>query len=159
MAVAPRERTTAGLGCSPGRGPTVRVADPEVADPAHPREAMPRVRHKRGVFFRPSNSAHYSDYKSSIRSEVSNRRPVPNAYNSFVPSTTNGGDKDVKGGGGHDKGPCTRCGKKGHNKIKCFKPKTECHLCGADHLTAFCINAKGNHRRAELSRDHCQGAR
>ena len=36
-------------------------------------------------------------------------------------------------------------------KIKCFKPKTECHLCGADHLTAFCINAKGNHRRAELT--------
>ena len=93
---------------------------------------------------------------SSIRSEVSNRRPVPNAYSSFVPSTTNGGttnggDKDVKGDGGHDKGPCTRCGKKGHTKIKCFKPKTECHLCGADHLTAFCINAKGNHRRAELT--------
>ena len=36
-------------------------------------------------------------------------------------------------------------------KFKCFKPKTECHLCGADHLTAFCINAKGNHRRAELT--------
>jgi len=87
----------------------------------------------------------------SIRSEVSNRRPVPNAYNSFVPPTTNNGDKDVKGDGGHDKGPCTRCGKKGHTKIKCFKPKTECHLCGADHLTAFCINAKGNHRRAELT--------
>ena len=59
---------------------------------------------------------------------AANRRPVPNAYNSFVPSTTNGGDKDVKGDGGHDKGPCTRCGKKGHTKIKCFKPKTECHL-------------------------------
>ena len=99
----------------------------------------------------PTFLAHYSDYMSSIRSEVSNRRPVPNAYSSFVPSTTNGGDKDVKGDGGHDKGPCTRCGKKGHTKIKCFKPKTECHLCGADHLTAFCINAKGNHRRAELT--------
>jgi len=137
MAVAPRERTTAGLGCSPGRGPTVRVADPEVADPAHPREAMPRVRHKRGVFFRPSNSAHYSDYKSSIRSEVSNRRPVPNAYNSFVPSTTNGGDKDVKGDGGHGgrQRPLHSMWQKGAHatKIKCFKPKTECHLCGADH--------------------------
>ena len=55
---------------------------------------------------------------------------APLAYDSFVPSATNGGDKDVKGDGGHDKGPCTRCGKKGHNKIKCFKPKTECHLCG-----------------------------
>ena len=54
MAVAPGERTTAGLGCSPGCGPTVRVADPEVADPAHPQRGMPRVRHKRGVFFRPS---------------------------------------------------------------------------------------------------------
>ena len=41
MAVARSERTTAGLGCSPGCGPAVRVADPEVADPAHP---------KRGVF-------------------------------------------------------------------------------------------------------------
>ena len=50
MAVAPSERTTAGLGCSPGCGPAVRVADPEVADPAHPREAMHRVRHKRGMF-------------------------------------------------------------------------------------------------------------
>ena len=76
---------------------------------------------------------------------------APLAHNSFVPSATNGGDKDVKGDGGHDKGPCTRCGKKGHNKIKWFKPKTEYHLCGADHLTAFCINAKGNHRRAELT--------
>ena len=56
MAVAPSEGTTAGLGCSPGCGPTVRVAAPEAADPAHPREAMPRVRHKRGVFFRPSAS-------------------------------------------------------------------------------------------------------
>ena len=54
MAVAPGERTTVGLGCSPGCGPTVRVADPEVADPAHPQTGMPRVRHKRGVFFRPS---------------------------------------------------------------------------------------------------------
>ena len=36
MAVAPGEGTTAGLGCSPGCGPTVRVAAPEVADPAHP---------------------------------------------------------------------------------------------------------------------------
>ena len=53
MAVAPGERTTAGLGCSPGCGPTVRVADPEVADPAHPQRGMPRVRHRRGVFFRP----------------------------------------------------------------------------------------------------------
>ena len=54
MTVAPGERTTAGLGCSPGCGPTVRVADPEVADPAHAQRGMPRVRHKRGVFFRPS---------------------------------------------------------------------------------------------------------
>ena len=36
MAVAPCERTTAGRGCLPGRGPAVRVADPEEADPAHP---------------------------------------------------------------------------------------------------------------------------
>ena len=54
MAVAPGERTTAGLGCSTGCGPTVRVAAPEVADPAHPQRGMPRVRHRRGVFFRPS---------------------------------------------------------------------------------------------------------
>ena len=51
MTVAPGERTTAGLGCSPGCGPTVRVADPEVADPAHAQRGMPRVRHKRGGVF------------------------------------------------------------------------------------------------------------
>ncbi|EOD03990.1 hypothetical protein EMIHUDRAFT_259763 [Emiliania huxleyi CCMP1516] len=34
--VALSERTTAGLGCSPGREPIVRVADPEAAGPAHP---------------------------------------------------------------------------------------------------------------------------
>ena len=61
MAVAPGERTTAGLGCSPGCGPTVRVAAPEVADPAHPQRGMPRVRHKRGVFFRPSDRHAYLD--------------------------------------------------------------------------------------------------
>ena len=54
MAVAPGERTTAGLGCSPGCGPTVRVADPEVADPAHTKRGMPRVRHRKGGVFRPS---------------------------------------------------------------------------------------------------------
>ena len=53
MAVAPSEGTTAGLGCSPGSGPTVRVAAPEVANPAHPQRGMPRVRHERGVFSRP----------------------------------------------------------------------------------------------------------
>ena len=41
MSVAPSERTTAGLGCSPGREPTVRVADPEAAGPAQPQRAMP----------------------------------------------------------------------------------------------------------------------
>ena len=56
MAVAPSEGTTAGLGCSPGSGPTVRVADPEVADQAHTQRGMPRVRHRRGVFFRPSSA-------------------------------------------------------------------------------------------------------
>ena len=54
MSVAPSERTTAGLGCSPGREPTVRVADPEAAGPAHPERGMPRVRQKRGGVFRPS---------------------------------------------------------------------------------------------------------
>ena len=33
-----------------GRGPAVRVADPEEADPAHPREAMPWVSHERRAF-------------------------------------------------------------------------------------------------------------
>ena len=51
MAVAPGERTTAGLGCSPGCGPTVRVADPEVADPAHTKRGLPRVRHRKGGVF------------------------------------------------------------------------------------------------------------
>ena len=51
MAVAPSEGTTAGLGCSPGSGPTVRVAAPEVADPAHSERGIPRVRHRGGVFF------------------------------------------------------------------------------------------------------------
>jgi len=36
MLVAPCERTTTGRGCLFGRGPAVRVADPEEADPAHP---------------------------------------------------------------------------------------------------------------------------
>ncbi|EOD17486.1 hypothetical protein EMIHUDRAFT_210232 [Emiliania huxleyi CCMP1516] len=36
MRVAPSERTTTGLGCFPGREPSVRVADPEAAGPAHP---------------------------------------------------------------------------------------------------------------------------
>ena len=56
MAVAPSEGTTAGLGCSPGSGPTVRVAAPEVADPAHSERGIPRVRHRRGVFFPSSFS-------------------------------------------------------------------------------------------------------
>ena len=51
MAVAPGERTTAGRGCSPGCGPTVRVADPEVADPAHTKRGLPRVRHRKGGVF------------------------------------------------------------------------------------------------------------
>ena len=51
MAVAPGERTTAGRGCSPGCGPTVRIADPEVADPAHTKRGLPRVRHRKGGVF------------------------------------------------------------------------------------------------------------
>ena len=51
MAVAPGERTTAGRGCSPGCGPTVRVADPEVAAPAHTKRGLPRVRHRKGGVF------------------------------------------------------------------------------------------------------------
>ena len=31
-----REDNRGGLGCLPGRGPAVRVADPEEANPAHP---------------------------------------------------------------------------------------------------------------------------
>ena len=48
---APGERTTAGPECSPGCCPTVRVAAPEVADPAHAQRGMPRIRHKRGGVF------------------------------------------------------------------------------------------------------------
>ena len=36
MSVAPCERTTAGRGCLLGRGPAVRIADPEEADPLNP---------------------------------------------------------------------------------------------------------------------------
>ena len=46
MTVAPCERTTAGRGCLLGRGPAVRIADPEEADPAQSRERpWPRVSH------------------------------------------------------------------------------------------------------------------
>ena len=57
MAVAPGERTTAGLGYSPGCGPTVRIADPEVAAPAHTKRGSPGSGTERGVFFRPSRSS------------------------------------------------------------------------------------------------------
>ena len=69
MAVAPGERTTAGLGCSPGCGPTVRVAAPEVADPAHTkREAgLPGSGIERGVFFRPSIWFHLVNCQNSCR--------------------------------------------------------------------------------------------
>ena len=71
MAVAPSEGTTAGLGCSPGSGPTVRVAAPEVADSAHPQRGMPRVRHRRGgVFFRPSISCNLQTNKPSCHLAV-----------------------------------------------------------------------------------------
>ena len=62
MAVAPGERTTAGRGCSPGCGPTVRVADPEVADPAHTKRGLPRVRHRKGGVF-PSVQRHLEQLK------------------------------------------------------------------------------------------------
>ena len=43
MLVAPCERTTTGRGCLLGRGPAVRVAGPEEADPQlTPGEAMPK---------------------------------------------------------------------------------------------------------------------
>ena len=97
MAVAPSEGTTAGLGCSPGSGPTVRVADPEVADPAHTQRGMPRVRHRRGVFFRPSTCSVLFIYWS-IRTgmlpekteEPSNASPIDLGTSVFVVNDTNG---------------------------------------------------------------------
>ena len=34
---------------------------------------------------------------------------------------------------------------------QCAKPPTQCPLCGADHLGAFCPKAVGRHRRGELT--------
>ena len=56
MLVAPCERTTAGRGCLLGRGPAVRVADPEEADPAHPQRGHAPGSAMRGAFFHPSIS-------------------------------------------------------------------------------------------------------
>ena len=39
------------LGCSPGRGPAVRVDNPEEADPAHPQRGHTQGRHKKGGRF------------------------------------------------------------------------------------------------------------
>jgi len=96
--------------------------------------------------------AHYTDYLAMVRAEISARRPAPAAYGASTDGVNPPGSTGNNNAGGSGKSICLRCGRSEcKGRRTCAQPKATCRLCGADHLTAFCPDATGKHRRGELT--------
>ena len=96
--------------------------------------------------------AHFNDYMGQVRAELSARKPVFNAFSTFVPRPPGTSDDErSRSTRGKSSNLCLRCAKPGHLRPNCPKPKTTCKHCGADHASKLCPKGPGGSRRDSLS--------
>ena len=86
--------------------------------------------------------AHYADYLSQVRDELSSRVPIPRALTASNPQPRAPGSALESAA----TLVCLNCGADGHSRNDCTKDKTRCGTCGSQHLTVFCTGGSDRHR-------------